>query len=259
MEFSQELSSAAWLIVLSVGVLIGISKTGVPGIGILAVVLMVFAVGPKHANGVTLVLLLVGDVIAVAWYRRHGEWAHLVRMLPSGAIGVVAGYAIAATLNARRFDALFGQVIGGIVLGLLVLNLWWTSKPDRKVPNHWTLAVVVGILAGLTTMLSNAAGPLVILYLLAMGLEKQRFIGTAAWYFLILNAFKVPFMIRLGWIDFGTLNVNLLAAPAVVAGAVMGILFARRIPQRAFRIVIEVVTAGASLYLVLKPWLTPPG
>ena len=259
MDVPLELSAAGWLIVLAVGVLIGISKTGVPGIGILAVVLMVFAVGPKHANGLTLILLLVGDVIAVAWYRRHGDWRHLARMLPSGAIGVVAGYVIAATMNARRFEALFGQIIGGIVLGLLVLNLWWTSRPDRQVPTHWALAVAVGILAGLTTLLSNAAGPLVVLYLLAMGLEKQRFIGTAAWYFLALNAFKVPFMINLGWITFGTFNIDLLAAPAVVAGAALGILFARRIPQRAFRIVIELVTAGASVYLVIKPWLPSAG
>lgn len=254
----MELSVVGWCILVLVALIIGISKTGVPGVGILAVVLMVFAVGTKHAeqsNGLTLMMLLVGDVIAVAWYRRHGDWSHLVRLLPPAAVGIVAGFLFADAMKAHHLNHLLGQFIGGIVLALLLLNRWWTSNPDRHIPHHWSFAVAVGGAAGFTTMMSNAAGPLLIMYLLAMGLEKQKFIGTSAWYFLLLNSFKVPFMSCLGWITPATLKLNLAMAPVVVLGAVLGILFAQRIPQRAFRLVMEAITFVAAAILLVYPWL----
>lgn len=248
-----------WLIISLAALVIGFSKTGVPGVGILAVVLMVFVTGPAQAgqsNGLTLILLLTGDVIAVAWYRRHGHWKILLRLLPAAAAGIVVGFLIAGVMKQFHIDRWLGQIIGAIVLVLLLLNRWWTSDPERHMPHHWLIAVAVGALAGVTTMLSNAAGPLLVIYLFAMGLDKHTFIGTSAWYFLLLNAFKVPFMAGLDWINPATLRVSGLMAPMVVVGAIAGILFAARIPQRAFRLVIESATFLAAGILIIYPWLS---
>ena len=47
-------------------------------------------------------------------------------------------------------------------------------------------------------MTANAAGPVMTLYLSAAGIDKRRFVGTSAWFFLIVNLAKVPFSIGLG-------------------------------------------------------------
>ncbi len=255
-----ELGLSGWIIVAVAALIVGVSKTGVPGIGILAVVLLVFAV-PEAGQSVGLLLpiLITGDVIAVAYYRRHANWSHLWRLLPPAAVGILAGYGFALWLGQVDKGALLRPIIGGIVLGILAVKRWWdwrarrVTAPDGRppVPDHLAVALVIGALAGVTTMLANAAGPLLIIYLLAMRLDKHAFIGTAAWYFLLLNTFKVPFMAHLGWISLGSLAVNLVAIPMVVAGAAAGIYIFKRIPQKVFALVVELLAAAAAVKLVV--------
>jgi len=270
------LTPNAWAILIGVALLVGISKTGVPGIGILSVVLTVLAVGQENtrqANGTLLILLLIGDIFAVAWYRRHADWKVLVRLLPPAAAGIVLAYALSKGLqhfgtDRTDFDRLLARAIGAIVLTLLAINLFWTRSgrgggstgrdspapadgSERRVPRHWAFAVAVGGLAGVATMLSNAAGPLIVIYLLAMRLDKHAFLGTSAWYFLMLNSFKVPFMAELGWINAQTVMVNLPMAPVVIVGAAAGVLIARHLPQKAFRSAVELLAAAGALKLAI--------
>lgn len=254
-----ELSTAGWALVAIAALVVGISKTGVPGIGILAVVVLVFAVGAENAKksvGLLLPALICGDIIAVAWYRRHAQWKHLLRLLPPAALGIVAGFLLALWLKQINQDQQLGRIIGAIVLAMLILKRWWDWRGQRAggeppVPDHISIALVIGALAGVTTMLANAAGPLLIIYLLAMRLDKHAFIGTAAWYFLLLNVFKVPFMSYLGWITLDSLKVNLIMLPMIVAGAAAGIYIFRKIPQRVFAITVEVLAALAAIKLVI--------
>ncbi len=255
----MDLTAIGWVLVAGAALVVGISKTGVPGIGILAVVLLVFAVGADQAKqsvGLLLPALICGDLIAVAWYRRHAEWKHLVRLLPPAGVGIVAGYLLALWLGRIGQDQHLGRIIGAIVLTLLAIKRWWDWRGRRAggeppVPRHPSVAIVIGTLAGVTTMLANAAGPLLIIYLLAMRLDKHAFIGTAAWYFLMLNLFKVPFMVGLGWITAESLKVNLLMAPGILVGAVAGIYIFRWIPQRVFAATVEVLAAAAAVKLLI--------
>ena len=91
-------------------------------------------------------------------------------------------------------------------------------------------------------MVANAAGPVTMIYLLSMRLPKNEFIGTSAWFFFILNWLKVPFSASLGLITVPSLRFDALLAGAVVVGAVMGLLVARRIPEKGFMIAIQVLT-----------------
>jgi uncharacterized membrane protein YfcA len=108
----------------------------------------------------------------------------------------------------------------------------------------------MGLLAGTTTMLANAAGPIMVIYLLAMGLPKKEFIGTGAWYFFLGNLFKVPFSASLGLINPASLKLNLLLFPGIALGAVLGILVIKKIPEKSFSVIVQALTAAAALKLI---------
>ena len=108
----------------------------------------------------------------------------------------------------------------------------------------------MGFLAGATTMMANAAGPVMTLYLLSMKMPKQKFIGTAAWFFFIVNWIKLPLMATEDMVTIDTIKINLIAFPAVVGGALAGIWLFKRIPQRLFNILALVLAAAAAIKLL---------
>ena len=92
-------------------------------------------------------------------------------------------------------------------------------------------------------MIGNAAGPIMAVYLLAMRMPKNSFIGTGAWFFLIINLLKFPFHIFV-WetITWSSFKLDLLAIPAIAIGIVIGIRIVNLIPEREFRYFIIVTT-----------------
>ena len=246
---------AAWQwAILSLGAfLIGLSKTGVAGIGVLAVALFALILPARASIGVVLLVLISADIVAVTAYRRHVVWLHLWRLFPWAAVGIIGGYATMGRID----DAHVATLIGAILLALVVLQ-WWrgrsagrrSEQEAQKVPRSRWFAAGVGILAGFTTMIANAAGPIMILYLLAMRLPKMEFMGTTAWYFFLLNLFKVPFSIDLGLIDTAALPIDLALAPLAMAGALSGRMLIRFIDQSLFETLALVFTVLAAVRLL---------
>jgi uncharacterized membrane protein YfcA len=99
-------------------------------------------------------------------------------------------------------------------------------------------------------MVANAAGPVMLLYLLAVKLPKLSFIGTGAWFFMLVNAFKVPFSLKLGLITRNSLIVDAILLVPMVPGALLGPLILRHINQKAFELMVLVLTVIAALRLV---------
>jgi uncharacterized membrane protein YfcA len=126
----------------------------------------------------------------------------------------------------------------------------WRPELLARVPHSRWFAWTMGILTGITTMLANAAGPVVALYLLAVALPKSQLIATGAWFFLLVNLVKVPFSTNLGLIAPGTLAINAALAPGVVLGLFLGRAFLRRLPQRAFETLVLCLTACAAARLI---------
>ena len=149
-------------------------------------------------------------------------------------------------------EAVFRPTIGWIILGLTALQIVRTYRPQwfGGVPHTRWFAWTLGMLAGTTTMLANGAGPIFALYCLAVGLPKYEFVGTGAWFFLIVNAFKVPFSVALGLVHRQTLLFNLALTPAILVGLVSGRWIVRRVPQRIFDLFLLVFAAVAALRLV---------
>lgn len=228
--------------------LIGISKTGISGLGILSVVLLASIFPARDSVGIVLPVLIVGDIVAVASYRREASWSHLWRIFPWAALGVIIGALALGKLD----NLLMQRLIGGLVVVLVIMQFIRMqqshSKPDGESQISHTLGIGAGLLAGFTTMIANAAGPIMAIYLLAMRLPKMIYMGTSAWYFLVLNVFKVPFSVGLGVINTSTLMVSMALAPFTILGAIIGRWLLVRIDQRLF----ENLAIGLSLVAGLR-------
>lgn len=239
----------AWTIIVIGCFSIGLGKTGIPGINLFFVPVMAQLLPARLSTGFMLPMLIVADLFAIAYYRQHADWKHLVRLLPAAAVGVFLGYLGLRVVSDRALR----PVIGGIVLLMLALQAWQDLRHGGEVPiprGHW-FSIVMGLFAGVTTMMANAAGPIMAIYLLTMRLAKERYMGTGAWYFLIVNLFKVPFSLSLGLITGETLRVNLILVPAIVVGALLGVRLLRALPQKAFRVVVQVVAAVSAVKLIV--------
>ncbi len=239
-----------WVVAGVCALLIGISKTGLPGVGILVVPLMASIMPAKESTGMILPMLIFADVFAVAYYRRHAVWGHLLRMMPWALAGIVLGW---YWMDKVR-DSQLKPIMGAIVLAMLGLHFVRQRFIDHEtpIPTQWYFAAALGLAAGVTTMMANAAGPIMIIYLLAMRLDKHAFIGTGAWYFLILNCVKVPFSWQLGLITPGSLGFNLMLFPLIAVGAAAGIVFLKKIPQKAFNLLVQVLAAAAALNMLIR-------
>ncbi|MEY2789270.1 MAG: hypothetical protein RLZZ34_2413, partial [Verrucomicrobiota bacterium] len=207
---SQDLTLQQWALACLAAVGIGVSKSGLPGVSLLHVVIFAQLFPGLQSTGVVLPMLVVGDIGAVLLFRRHADGHHIRRTLPPAAIGVVAGWSV------MRFwgQADFRPVIGAIVLALAVIQLirHWRPETLADLPHTRSFAWTIGLLAGGVTMVANAAGPVMALYLVAVSLPKNVFVGTSAWFFLLINLFKIPFSLQLGLIHLDSLafNVRLL-------------------------------------------------
>ncbi len=229
-------------------IMVGIAKTGIPGVGILVVPLMAAVLPARSSVGVLLGILILADLFAAGYYRRHAQWGHVTRLLPLTFAGIVAGYFALKVVN----DEQLKPIISVIVLGMLAINYWRdrAGGENALIPTHWWFVVVIGFLAGVTTMMANAAGPVMIIYLLAMRLPKVEFVGTGAWFFFVVNWLKVPFSATLDLMSAETVKLNLVMLPFIAAGAITGILVLKRIPQKAFKVVVQVLAAAAAIKLL---------
>jgi len=232
--------------------LVGLSKTGIAGLGVLSVALFASALPARESTGIVLVVLISADIVAVTAYRREVSWPHLLRLFPWAAAGVVLGFLIMGRIDSQTTQ----RLIGVILVGLVGLQFWRSrSKAVAKLAEethpHPLISALAGVSAGITTMIANAAGPIMIIYLLAMRLPKLIFMGTSAWFFFAVNLFKVPFSYSLGLINLGSLQISLLLIPFAVAGAITGRILIKYIDQRLFELLAMVLTLLAGLRLLL--------
>lgn len=239
-------SSLALLALAAFGV--GMSKSGLAGLGLVHVVIFAAVFGARASTGILLPLLVLGDLLAVLLVGREPRWGMVARLLPPALAGVVLGWFLLDRLD----ELALKPVVGAIILGLTLLQAarLWRPAWFGHFPHSAAFAWLLGGFAGVTTMLANAAGPVVALYLLAVALPKDALIATAAWLFFVINVVKLPFSWQLGLITGDTLLLNALLAPPVLAGLLAGRWVVRRIPQRIFDTLILAFTATASTRLM---------
>jgi len=251
MEFlsSLHLNALEWTIIMFCGMLIGMSKVGVPGVSMIVVPALAFIFGAKQSTGVLLPILMMADIFGVAYYRRHANWAHLIKVLPWAVIGLLLALWVGELVN----DVQFKNLIAILVFLSIGLMLWQDKRKGTNFfPDKWWFAASMGILGGFATMIGNVAGPVFAIYLLAMHLPKNSFIGTGAWFFMIINFSKFPLQLFV-WnnIKIETLAIDLVTLPAIAVGAILGFKMVKIIPERAYRGFVIVITVISALLLLL--------
>ncbi len=244
---SFHLSIDQWFWVIVCALFVGMAKTGISGIGMLIVPILAGIFGGKSSAGILLPMLSMGDFFAVYYYHRHAEWKYVLKLLPATVVGVLIALFVGQLVN----DDQFKNMMAIIILAGLIIMVWRESNQSvEKVPHNWFFSSVAGLLGGFSTMIGNAAGPVMAIYLLSMKLPKNSYIGTGAWFFLIINLFKIPFHVAV-WhtIDWHTFYLDLAMFPAIMIGAILGVRIVKIIPEKPYRIFIIVTTAFAAIKL----------
>ena len=243
---------------------IGISKTSVGGFAAMAVAVFATVMPAKESTAAVLLLLITGDVVGVTRYRRSADWGLLRRLLPS----VLPGVALGAVFMWAVSDLALRRTIGGLIAAMVLVQVWQRRRSRRVAgeaaaaraevgaevgrAEHPLVAIAAGVAAGFTTMTANAAGAVMTLYLLAMRVEKLRFIGTSAWFFLIVNVSKVPFSAGLGLFHPESLRLVAALVPVVLVGTGLGVLLIRRLSQVTFERAALAGSAVAAVALLVR-------
>lgn len=240
-------SPYSWVLYFLCAFLIGISKTGIPNLGTLAIPVFVFLFGAKESTGIVLILLCFADLVAVIYYRKKFLWHEVVKLLPMALLGLVVALILGNYINDKTFKIVIGLCI---VVGMIIM--FWTHKSTRLqhiVDNKW-YSPFFGFLMGFSTMIGNAAGPALSVYMLSLRLDKISFTATAAWFIMILNFTKIPLQLFV-WhnLTWKGLLINFLAIPFILLGSYVGILILKKLPEDKFvdLVMFLVVVSGLML------------
>lgn len=243
------LSSTDIILISCVALCVGMSKTGVHGTGMIAVPMLASVFGGQLSSGVMLPMLCLADLMGVWYYHRHAEWRHLKKLFPWALLGTILGTVIGGNIDDGTF-----RIIMAIVILLSVGIMLWLEKGHREdVPNYPWFAALTGTTGGFTSMVGNLAGSVMAVYFLSMRLPKNAFIGTTAWFFMVINWLKIPFHVW-AWktITLETFIIDLAALPLIILGAWLGIIIVRNLKEQHYRWFIIGMTIVAAILMIVR-------
>jgi uncharacterized membrane protein YfcA len=239
---------SVYALALLAALCIGLSKAGFSGISMVSVVILAEIYGSKASVGLALPLLIAADLMAYPAFLKHGSWRPVWKLLGPALLGIALGWWLLggiSEITARR-------VIGGCVLMMVALQLFrrWRPAGFARLAESGGFGLGAGVLGGFATMLANAAGPVIQLYLMARKVPKMELIGIGARFFLLINLLKVPLNARLALINTESLLDNLKLLPAVVVGILGGKWLLQHVPQVAFEWMIVIFSMIAGLRMI---------
>lgn len=234
------------LVLLAAALITGFSKFSVGGMGMLIVPVVMLSFPGPEALGIILPVYIVADLIAVFLYCKTVDWAVLFRLLPLQILGMVIGTWFLAGMNADQF----ALAIGLTIVGMLLLG-FWLDYHDAAFMRHPITANTVGLVAGIISMTASAAGPILSLYMMEQRLEKEFYVSTRAWLFLVIDLAKVPFLYSLGYLSVETTVQGLQSVPGMLIGGFIGYSLLKKMQFRQLKWLIRAVAAIAVIKIFL--------
>ena len=243
------LSWLNWFLAFLAALILGMGKAGIKGLGVLIVTIMAILFGGKASTGILIPLMVVADILAVFYYNRHTQWKFFLKILPTMVLGVLVGVWFGNDIS----EQLFRQIMAIFIILTVIMMVWMDQKKNKAIPTHWLFASSIGLLSGITSMIGNLAGSFANIYFLAIRLPKNQFIGTAAWLFLIINVFKLPFHIFV-WktVTPESLLLNLFLIPGILIGFFTGVTLVKLLNNEVYRKFIIIVTAVGALLILFR-------
>jgi uncharacterized membrane protein YfcA len=249
MDLLSSYSLVNWGLILLSAFIIGLSKAGLKGIDMMNVTIMAIVFGSKASTGIVLPLLCFTDILAVLYYNRHAQWPQFWKLIPWMVIGILVGVYVGKDLD----EAIFRKLMAIIIILTVVIMIYLEIRKSARIPTNRMFVATMGLSAGFTTMLGNLAGAFSNIYFLAMRMPKNDFIGTAAWVFLVMNLFKLPFQVFY-WknITAVTLKTDLFLLPPLVLGFWAGVRIVSRIRDDNYRQIVILLTLLGAIVMFLK-------
>ena len=249
MELLFNATVTNWILILIAAFIIGLSKAGLKGIDMMNVTIMAIVFGGKASTGIVLPLLCAADIMAVIYYNRHAQWHQFRKLIPWMMAGILVGVFVGKDLD----EALFRKVMAVIIIVTVIIMVAFEFRKTTTIPENKLFVAGTGLAAGFTTMLGNLAGAFANVYFLAMRMPKNDFIGTAAWVFLVINLFKLPFQV-IYWknITLPSLQTDLYLLPALLLGFWAGLKIVAIIKDDSYRKIVIVLTLLGAIVIFLK-------
>jgi len=234
-----------WLLCLA-SLFVGLSKGGLPGIGMISVPLLALVISPVAAAVLLLPIYILSDVVGVWLYRRDFSSENLKVLIPAGVLGVVAGWSTAAFVSDQMVSLLIGLLGAGFCLDRWISNSAGlkASQPSLIKGMGW------GVLSGFTSFVSHAGSPPYQIYVLPQKLPKLVFAGTTTILFAVVNLAKIIPYSSLYPYSAATIKLSLVLVPLAAVGTFAGRYLVQHLSEKWFFLGVQVALFSICLKLL---------
>jgi uncharacterized protein len=226
--------------------LVGLSKGGLPAVGMLAVPVLSMVMSPVKAAVLLLPVFVISDFMGLWLYRREYSAVNLRILIPAALGGVLLGWATASMVSDRAITGMIGAMGVGFCL-----NTWLRRNSDVPArPPSRTRGSFWGVLVGFTSFISHSGAPPFQIYMLPQRLPQTVFAGTSTLLFAAVNAAKIIPYQALRPYSLQSLGDAAVLVPFALAGALAGAWLVRRISTGLFYRIVQASLFAVSLKLL---------
>lgn len=243
----------AFYAVMAVSVtILGLSKGGFAGIGIVSTPMVAAVSDPLTAAGIMLPIMILQDLMALFLYRRSFDRGILRVMLPGGLLGVVSAYLLAKSVPEAGIKAVLGGV--SLVFSIWQIALYFRGAPEMRAQYRYDTAFgfLAGVAGGFTSAIAHVGSPPYQIYAMPKQLRTEIYVGTSVVFFAALNAMKLPSFAMLGLFSSEKLAIGVIFAPLALASSWAGAVLVRHIDAQKFKFVITMSLVIVSLILIVQ-------
>lgn len=239
-------------ILFAFAVTLGFAVRGGAGFGggIVAVPLLALIAPLSTVVPFTSALNTIASVLYGGTHWRKVEWRELARIAPFAVLGAAIGVALLAHIDSRPLSRAFGVFVMAYAAYML-----YSSGEMPAIPRRWLtpIAAVLSIIGGaIGSLFGGAAGPVFVMYLNALKIEKDRFRATLTMLMVALGITRITGYAIVGMYNTSVLMLLAIGFPLMLLGGYLGNRVVQRFDQRRFNLAVGGVIFVSGVLLVLK-------
>ncbi len=228
------------------------------GAGIFLLPVLSLAFPAKVALGLGAPLMFVSNVVGIRnYWGEWGEWRELLRFALAATLGIVLGSCLINIIP----NHLFKIGVGIFAIGFSVFQLikghsarlgfrpLKAALSETGLQGSKALAVSVGFLGGLVTVLCHAGGAVWSTYFIGRNLDKRRLVSTLLLLFAFSNLLKIFTYWGIGILSPQSTLIVLAMSPIIILSSNFGNFLNKKVRPELFRdiVLLIILVAGISL------------